>query len=126
MVFGRLEPIRQITFGAGHEGAVIVEKVKTKKSEVDADASTKDLPMVTSKVALSYHINPTGTAQFFQKFGNNFEPNVLVPSLQEILKAVTARSFRQGKPIRNCSPKSRSGYSGTNGRHNQVTGQSFH
>src|SRR4030065_76107 len=31
--------------------------IKTKKSEVDADASTKDLQMVTSKVALNYHIN---------------------------------------------------------------------
>jgi regulator of protease activity HflC (stomatin/prohibitin superfamily) len=65
--------------------------IKTKKSEVDADASTKDLQMVTSKVALNYHINPTGIAQFFQKFGNDFEPNVLDPGLQEILKAVTAR-----------------------------------
>ena len=65
--------------------------IKTKKSEVDADASTKDLQMVTSKVALNYHINPTGIAQFFQKFGNNFELNVLDPGLQEILKAVTAR-----------------------------------
>ncbi len=65
--------------------------IKTKKSEVDADASTKDLQMVTSKVALNYHINPTGIAQFFQKFGNAFESNVLDPGLQEILKAVTAR-----------------------------------
>jgi regulator of protease activity HflC (stomatin/prohibitin superfamily) len=65
--------------------------IKTMKSEIDADASTKDLQMVTSKVALNYHINPTGIAQFFQKFGNNFEPNVLDPGLQEILKAVTAR-----------------------------------
>jgi regulator of protease activity HflC (stomatin/prohibitin superfamily) len=65
--------------------------IKTKKSEVDADASTKDLQLVTSKVALNYHINPAGIAQFFQKFGNNFEPNVLDPGLQEILKAVTAR-----------------------------------
>jgi regulator of protease activity HflC (stomatin/prohibitin superfamily) len=65
--------------------------IKTKKSEVDADASTKDLQMVTSKVALNYHINPTGIAQFFQKFGNAFEANVLDPGLQEILKAVTAR-----------------------------------
>jgi len=47
--------------------------------------------MVTSKVALNYHINPTGIDHFFQKFGNNFEPNVLDPGLQEILKAVTAR-----------------------------------
>jgi prohibitin 2 len=65
--------------------------IKTKKSEVDADASTKDLQLVTSKVALNYHINPTGIAQFFQKFGNSFESNVLDPGLQEILKAVTAR-----------------------------------
>jgi len=65
--------------------------IKTQKSEVDADASTKDLQMVTSKVALNYHINPSGIDQFFQKYGNNFEPNVLDPGLQEILKAVTAR-----------------------------------
>src|SRR5438876_11903919 len=65
--------------------------IKAKKSEVDAVASTKDLQMVTSKVALNYHMNPNGIAQFFQKFGNNFESNVLDPGLQEILKAVTAR-----------------------------------
>ena len=39
--------------------------IKTKKSEVDADASTKDLQMVTSKVALNFHINPNGIDQFF-------------------------------------------------------------
>jgi regulator of protease activity HflC (stomatin/prohibitin superfamily) len=65
--------------------------IKTKKSEVDADASTKDLQMVTSKVALNYHINPDGIARFFQKYGNDFDRNVLDPGLQEILKAVTAR-----------------------------------
>jgi regulator of protease activity HflC (stomatin/prohibitin superfamily) len=65
--------------------------VKTKKSEVEADASTKDLQMVTSKVALNYHINPVGIDQFFRAYGNSFEPNVLDPGLQEILKAVTAR-----------------------------------
>jgi regulator of protease activity HflC (stomatin/prohibitin superfamily) len=70
---------------------VVILDIKTKKSEVDADASTKDLQLVTSKVALNYHINPAGIAEFFQKFGNNFEPNVLDPGLQEILKAVTAR-----------------------------------
>jgi regulator of protease activity HflC (stomatin/prohibitin superfamily) len=70
---------------------VAILDIKTKKSEVDADASTKDLQMVTSKVALNYHINPTGIDQFFQKYGNNFESNVLDPGLQEILKAVTAR-----------------------------------
>jgi regulator of protease activity HflC (stomatin/prohibitin superfamily) len=70
---------------------VAILDIKTKKSEVDADASTKDLQMVTSKVALNYHINPNGIARFFQQFGTTFESNVLDPGLQEILKAVTAR-----------------------------------
>ena len=47
--------------------------------------------MVTSKLALKYHMNPDGIPQFFQKFGKNFESNVLDPGLQVILKAVTAR-----------------------------------
>jgi regulator of protease activity HflC (stomatin/prohibitin superfamily) len=70
---------------------VKILNVKTQKMESDADASTKDLQSVTSKLALNYHINPVGIAQFFQRYGNDFDTNLLNPGLHEIIKAVTAR-----------------------------------
>jgi prohibitin 2 len=70
---------------------VICINVKTRKMESEADASTKDLQIVTSKVALNYHINPNGIAQFYQKYGDTFDTNILDPGLHEIVKAVTAR-----------------------------------
>ncbi|MFZ6014763.1 MAG: prohibitin family protein [Patescibacteria group bacterium] len=65
--------------------------VKVQKSEVAADASSKDLQMVNSRVALNYKINPEKVADLYQSVGKNYEGRLIDPSLQESVKAATAK-----------------------------------
>ncbi|MBU2566537.1 prohibitin family protein [Patescibacteria group bacterium] len=65
--------------------------VKVQKSEVGADASSKDLQVVNSRVALNFKINPDKAADLYQVVGRNYEDRLIDPSLQESVKAATAK-----------------------------------
>lgn len=56
-------------------------------------ASTHDLQNVTSSVAVTFQINPDNVNEFYNKFGtfNNLIQNVIVPSVSNDVKAVTAQ-----------------------------------
>ena len=47
--------------------------VKTRKIEVGATASSKDLQIVTSTIALNYHINPENVAWLRQNIGFDYQ-----------------------------------------------------
>jgi len=65
--------------------------VKIQKDEVPASASSKDLQVVTSRIALNYHLDPGAVNQIWQDVGKNYNTRIIAPSIQEAVKAVTAR-----------------------------------
>ena len=70
---------------------VVKMDVKIQKDEVPASASSKDLQVVTSKIALNYHLNPGSVNKIWQEVGKNYNTRIIAPSIQEAVKAVTAR-----------------------------------
>ncbi len=70
---------------------VVKMDVKIQKDEVPASASSKDLQVVTSKIALNYHIDPDAVNKIWQEVGKNYNTRIIAPSIQEGVKAVTAR-----------------------------------
>jgi regulator of protease activity HflC (stomatin/prohibitin superfamily) len=70
---------------------VIRIDVKVQKSEVGADAASKDLQVVNSRVALNFKVDPNKVANLYQDVGRNFEDRLISPSLQESVKAATAK-----------------------------------
>ncbi|MBU2037483.1 prohibitin family protein [Patescibacteria group bacterium] len=70
---------------------VVKMDVKIQKDEVPASASSKDLQVVTSKIALNYHIDPVAVNKIWQEVGKNYNTRIIAPSIQEGVKAVTAR-----------------------------------
>lgn len=74
-----------------------VEKinVQTLKMEVKAMAYSKDIQTVESQLALNYHIKSEVANKLWQEVGGDFESRIIDPSIQESVKAVTAKFTAQ-------------------------------
>lgn len=70
---------------------VVKMDVKIQKDEVPASAASKDLQIVTSQIALNYHLNPESVNKIWQEVGKNYNIRIIAPSIQEAVKAVTAK-----------------------------------
>jgi len=70
---------------------VVKMDVKMQKDEVPASASSKDLQVVTSKVAINYHLSPNSVNRVWQEVGKDYNSRIIAPSIQEAVKAVTAK-----------------------------------
>lgn len=70
-------------------------EVRTVKMDAEASAYSKDLQTVTTKVALNYHVLPDSVNTLYQTIGMDYETRVVVPAVQESVKAVTAKFTAQ-------------------------------
>ena len=66
-------------------------QVSIQKGEGDGDAASKDLQTVHTKIAINYHVKPEAAVSVFRDLGNQPGERIIVPSVQEAVKAVTAR-----------------------------------
>ena len=71
--------------------SVVKIDVKIQKDEVPASASSKDLQVVTSKIALNYHLDPDSVNKIWQEIGKNYNSRIISPSIQEAVKSITAK-----------------------------------
>jgi prohibitin 2 len=65
--------------------------VSIQKGEGDGDAASRDLQTVHTRVALNYHVKPEAAVTVFRDLGNEPGQRIIIPSVQEAVKAVTAR-----------------------------------
>ena len=65
--------------------------VRIQKDEVSVSAASKDLQVVTSKIALNYHLNPKVVNKLWQEVGKDYNLRIIAPSIQEAVKATTAK-----------------------------------
>ncbi|MBC3931111.1 prohibitin family protein [Undibacterium curvum] len=65
--------------------------VAIQKGEGDGDAASKDLQTVHTKIAINYHIRPDAAVSVYRDLGNEPGERIIIPSVQEAVKAVTAR-----------------------------------
>lgn len=65
--------------------------VKTQKVESAADSASKDLQDVQTTIALNFHLNPEQVPKLYQEIGTDYKSRIIDPSIQESVKAVTAR-----------------------------------
>jgi len=65
--------------------------VSIQKGEGDGDAASRDLQTVHTRIALNYHVKPDAAVSVFRDLGNEPGTRIIIPSVQEAVKAVTAR-----------------------------------
>jgi regulator of protease activity HflC (stomatin/prohibitin superfamily) len=71
--------------------SVVKIDVKIQKDEVVASAASKDLQIVTSKIALNYHLDPDAVNKIWQEVGKTYNTRIIAPSIQEAVKAESAK-----------------------------------
>ena len=97
VVFNTFIGVKAQTYGEGlHFKIPLFEKpykleVRTRVYNEDAGAASKDLQIVSTKVALNYHIDKEQVFSLFKNIGIDYESRIINPSIQETVKAVTAK-----------------------------------
>lgn len=70
---------------------VIVMDIRTQKYETDASAASKDLQVVSTKIAVNYRLIPENTPELYTNVGLTYQDRLIQPAVQEVVKAVTAQ-----------------------------------
>jgi regulator of protease activity HflC (stomatin/prohibitin superfamily) len=70
--------------------SVVKMNVQTKKYEADASSASKDLQVVSAKIATNYRLDPDRIPEIYQKLGVSYETSIIQPAEQESVKATTA------------------------------------
>ncbi|HEX5806415.1 MAG TPA: prohibitin family protein [Macromonas sp.] len=65
--------------------------VRIQKGEGAGEAASKDLQSIRTSVAVNYHIRPEATVGVFRDFGKEIEYRLVLPAVQEAVKAATAQ-----------------------------------
>ena len=71
--------------------SVVKMDIRIQKEEVEASAASKDLQVVTSKVAMNFHLDSDKVNQLYKNIGKDYKERVIDPSIQEAVKSATAK-----------------------------------
>ncbi|MCI5946054.1 MAG: prohibitin family protein [Oscillospiraceae bacterium] len=61
------------------------------KAEADCSSASKDLQTVRSTIAVNYKVMNSYSASVYKNIGMDYESVIIIPAVQECVKAVTAR-----------------------------------
>ena len=101
VVFNTFTGIKDKTYDEGfHFKIPFFEKpyrfeVRTRVYNDDAAAASKDLQVVSTRVALNYHIDKDKVNTLFKNIGPDYEVRIIDPSIQEVVKAITAKHIAE-------------------------------
>lgn len=94
----RLGKIKKVSDNGMHFKLPIIDSVtrislQIGKDQVKSEAASKDLQQIDTVIALNYGILQSKAADIFSNFQNrrNLEERIVAPSVQETMKAVTAK-----------------------------------
>lgn len=78
-----------------HAKAPFVQQVvkidnRIQKLEVQTEAFSKDLQSVQTVLAINYRVDPAKSYSIYKNIGANYESVLVVPAVNEVLKAITA------------------------------------
>lgn len=94
LTFGKANPspsTQGLHFKIPFVQQIVKFDIRTQKVQASASAASKDLQTVKAEVAVNYHLVPSEVVNIYSSLGVNFDERVIQPSVQEVVKAVTAR-----------------------------------
>jgi len=94
LTWGRVEPVmldEGIAFKIPIMQNVVSVSTQTLKFSADAGAASKDLQIVTTQVALNYHLDAHRVNEIYQMYTLGYETSIISPAIQESVKASTAK-----------------------------------
>ena len=97
VVFNQFHGVKSVILPEGFSFIVpVVERVikmdvRIRKSDTRATAASKDLQTVATEIVMNYHLMPDKVNKIYQQIGLDYEKRVIDPSVQEVVKGVTAK-----------------------------------
>lgn len=94
LTFGKPSPVvisEGLHFKIPIAQKVIKMEVRSIKYEADASAASKDLQIVSAKIATNYHLIPESVPEIYSTLGLSYAERIIQPMEQEIVKATTAK-----------------------------------
>jgi len=97
VVFSQFGGVQDVVLGEGLRfkmpfiQEIIPIDVKIQKSQTAVAASSKDLQMVSSTIAVNYHVAPNAANKVYQDVGLSYKERIIDPAVQESMKAATAQ-----------------------------------
>ena len=70
---------------------IVKMEVRTQKYEAGATAASKDLQIVTAKIATNYHLVPENVPELYRSVGVAYADRIIQPMEQEVVKSTTAQ-----------------------------------
>jgi regulator of protease activity HflC (stomatin/prohibitin superfamily) len=71
--------------------SVKIMDVKTLKYATKSEASSTDLQIVTTEIAVNYHVAPEKAPLIYKEVGFSYQDTIIQPAVQECVKACTAQ-----------------------------------
>lgn len=69
---------------------VVLVDIKTQKYEAKASAASKDLQVVSTDIAVNYHLTGESVTSLYKEIGLDYGDKIIQPAVQEVVKASTA------------------------------------
>jgi len=97
VVFNQFHGVDDTILGEGFSFIIpLIERVvkidvRTRKSETRSTGASKDLQTVATEIVLNYRLFPDKVNKIYQEIGMEYEKRIIDPSIQEVVKAVTAK-----------------------------------
>lgn len=70
---------------------IVLIDCKTKKVEVTAESSSKDLQTVKVTIAVNYNVNKDTANKLYKEVGTDYENIIIAPAIQESIKSIMAQ-----------------------------------
>lgn len=95
-VVTRFGAVNRVAYSGINTKIPFVEKavmlsIRTQKDEVQATAMSENLQVVTSQIAVNYHLDGNHAKEVYQNVGANYAEIIVAPAIQNTFKAVTAK-----------------------------------
>ncbi len=65
--------------------------VQIQKEDADAEAASKNLQTVNSKISVNYRLTPESATKVYSQIGEAYAENYIKPAIQEVVKATTSQ-----------------------------------
>lgn len=70
---------------------IVKMNIQVQKAEIETESSSKDLQLVTMKLAVNYKVDGKKATNLYKNVGTKYENVILQPAIQESVKAVTSK-----------------------------------
>lgn len=70
---------------------IVKVNIKVQKVELETESSSKDLQTITTQLAVNFKVEGSKAASLYKTVGNSYKDTVLIPAIQESIKAVISQ-----------------------------------